>query len=255
VNGDDLKRMQDHFLDISKRILLEEGCLRPVGFVITLHKHVEKLFESGWGIEFIDPKALIRDVQDDSITALIIDLAMDWKKLYHAALNVFPQSPQVQRMLPQMIALGKSTGVDDAYMRVMRAFLKATELDEKDIVSATMRQICDKTNAFACVYHAEAWYRVVEATETVEGIRKLAPKSLGQDRKSVEVLVSSMETYDFKRMITVPIQRAPSSDPNDRDAGKVLGFGAAAENVDDAASAQVLEGRMAHFLKPLPVAS
>jgi len=52
--GDDLKRMQDGFLEGGKSILRERGRLTPVGFIVTLHKHVDKIFESGWGLEIID---------------------------------------------------------------------------------------------------------------------------------------------------------------------------------------------------------
>jgi hypothetical protein len=235
--------MQDGFLETSKKLLLEQDRLRPVGFVITLHKHVDKFLESGWGLEFIDPKACLRDAKDDNAAALIVDLAMDWKRLYHAVLNVWPQTRDV---LPAMIELGKGIDVDDAYMRVMRAFLKATEMEEKDIISATMRQICDKANAFASIMHSEAWLRVVDTTsETVDDIYKNAPEGLGQDEKSIEVVFSSMQTYDFSRLITVPIHREPSAT---RDGGKVFGFGKPTESEPG-------EGRMANFLKPLTEAS
>lgn len=242
MTGDDLKRVQDNFLATAKKILLEEGHLQPVGFVVTLHKHVDKLLESGYGIEFIDRRECLRDAQDDRITMLVVNLAMNWKRLYHAILNVFPQTRDV---LPKMLALGEVISVDDAYKRVTRAFLSATELDEKDVISATMRQICDKTDAFASIFHSEAWMRVVEPSETADQIRENAPQGLGQDQKSVEVVISSMETYDFARMITVPIRREPSKT---RDGGKVLGFGEQREG-------GTMTGRLAGFLKPLPEAS
>lgn len=241
MTGDDLRRMQNNFLETSKKILLEGSPLRPVGFIVTLHKHLDKLFESGWGIEFIDPKAAcLRDRSDDTIATLVVDLAMDDKHLYHVVLNVFPQTRDV---LPQRIA------VDEAYKQVMRAFLTATKMDEKDITSALMRQICDKVDAFACIYHSEAWMRRLDSSETVDQIYANAPGGLAQDQKSVEVIVSSMETYDFARMITVPIQRAPSPPSSkERDDGKVLGFGEPHET-------DAVEGRLTGFLKPLPEAS
>lgn len=70
-----------------------------------------------------------------------------------------------------------------------------------------------------------------------------APKGLGQDMKSVEVVFSSMETHDFSRMITVPIHREPSET---RDGGKILGFGDPTDNEDGEHG-----GRMAGFLKPM----
>lgn len=252
MTGDDLKRAQDGFLKTSKKILLEDGRLRPVGFVITLHKHVDKLFESGWGLEFIDPKACVRDAGDDTIATLILDLAMDYKRLYHAILNVFPKTRDV---LPQVLKLGEMVKVDDPYKHVMRPFLQHMQMDEKDVVAATMRHVCDKIDAFACVMQSEAWMRAVSPTENVDQIYKDSPEGLGQDKKSIEVVASSMETYDFARMLIVPIRRAPSKVSKKRDGGKILGFGDQTEAIDSPDNNNVLQGRLMRFLKPLPEAS
>jgi hypothetical protein len=247
MTGDDLKRMQDHFLEGAKTLLLEQGRLQMVGFVITLHKHVDKLFESGWGIEFLDPKECLRDAKDDNIAALIVNLSMNWKRLYHAVLNVYPQTRDV---LPQLLALGRTVDVDDPYMRVMRPFLAHTQLDEKDVVAATMRQICDKVEAFACIFQSEAWQRTGTFSE-----REEIPDSLEDDAKSIEVVISSMETHDFARMLTVPVHRKPAPKAKKRDAGKIVGFGELLECVDSLDGKNILNGRLVRFLKPLAVAS
>ncbi len=251
MTGDDLKRVQDNFLETAKKILLEDGRLRPIGFVVTLHKHVEKLFESGYGLEFIDPKECVRDVPDDQVTTLVVDLAMDWKKLYHAVLTVFPKT---QSVLPRMLELGQSISVDDAYMRTTRAFLTGAQLDEKDVTVATMRQICDKAEAFACIMQSEAWLRAVGASETVEQIYEDAPGGLSQDMRSVEVIISSMETYDFARVLVVPIHREAARRGLPRDAGRVLSFEEPTEKIV-CAGADEYGGRMVGLLKPLKEAS
>lgn len=245
MTGEDLKSLQDHFINGSKQILLENESLRPISFVITLHKHVEKLFESGYGLEFLDPKtADVGNIRDDQVSVLIVDLALSWKKLYHAVLTVFPET---QHALPQMITLGTSMGVDDVHMRTMKGFLAATGMDEKDVMAATVRQICAKVDAFACVFHSEAWLRAVDPKDTAT-IEESRQKGLARDTKSVEVLLSVMETRDFTRGITIPILRGPTDDPEKRDGGKVLGFGAPTET-------NALDGRMSGFLKPLKVVS
>ena len=247
MTGADLKRTQDHFLEGAKKILLEHGHLRPMGFIITLHTHVEKLAESGWGGEFIDPKPTsVPGVDDDHVAVLILDLLMDWKRLYHAVLNVFPQT---QSTLPGLLAIGKDVGVDDPYMRVMRPFLEVTKLDEKDVIAATLRQVCAKVDAFACIMQSEAWLRIVGPSENVADV----PDRLGQDKKSIEIALSSMETYDFARMLTLPIHRKAGS--KKRDEGKILGFGDRTERLDTPDNTSVLKGRLVRFLKPLGVAS
>ena len=251
MTGEDLKRMQDGFLEGGKTILRESGRLHPIGFIVTLHKHVDKIFESGWGLEIIDPKTCVLDGQDDKVATLIIDLLMDWKRLYHAVLNVFPQTRDV---LPQMIALGEEIAVDDAYKRVMRAFLSATKLDEKDIIAATMRKICGEVDAFASIMQSEAWLRVVDPADAAT-IEEAERKGLAQDTKAVEVLLSSMETYDFTRMLTLPIQREATRAAKQRDEGQVIGFGERFEGLDTPADTNAADGRFVRFLKPLAVSS
>jgi hypothetical protein len=254
MTGDDLKRLQDNFLATSKKILLADGNLRPVAFIVTLAKHIDKLRESSWGVEFIGPQPMcVRDDQDDRIATLILPLVMSWKSLYHAILDVFPTTRDI---MPGMITLGESVpGVEDPYETVVQAFLRATNMKQKDVAAAVIREICGKVDAFACILHSEAWYRTVAPTESVDQIYKDAPKSLGQDTKSVEVIVSTMETYNFARMLTMPIERELSPEPSDRGGGKILGFGTMVEHLDSPDGDYVLRGRMARFLKPLPEAS
>jgi hypothetical protein len=140
-------------------------------------------------------------------------------------------------------------------MRLMRPFMESQQLDEKDVVAATMRQICDKVDAFASIFPSEAWLRILDRSDETIDVYKNAPGGLGQDKKSVEVIVSSMDTYGLARMITVPIHREPSTDPSRRDAGKVFGFGPPIESLATPDDNYVLEGRMVRFLKPLPEAS
>ena len=254
MTGDDLKRMQDHFLEGGKAILRESGRLYPIGFVVTLHKHVDKLLESGgWGLEIIDPRTCVLDNQDDDkVATLVVDLLMDWKRLYHAVLNVYPQTRGV---LPPMIKLAKDIGADDPYKRTTRAFLSATQLDTKDVIAATMRKICGEVEAFASIMQCEAWQRCIDLTDKA-AIEKANREGLTQDAKAVEVLFNSMETYDFTRLITIPIHReaAPPASKK-RDEGRVVGFGEPSEGLDTTDNTNVAEGRFVRFLKPLETAS
>lgn len=250
MTGEDLKRIQDHFLEGGKEIFRERGHLHPVGFVITLHKHVEKIFETGWGLEIIDPASCVRDGQDDRIATLILDLRMDWKRMYHAVLNVFPQTRDV---LPSMIALAAEVEVDDPYKRVMRPFLQATQLDEKDIIAATMRHVCGQVDAFASILQSEAWARAVDPSDK-EAIRNAEQHGLRQDSQAVEIIISSMETYEITRLLMLPVQREVTTHATQRDEGKVIGFGSVGEKLDTPANMHAND-RFVNFLKPLEVAS
>src|SRR4029079_4352942 len=82
MNGDDLKRIQDTFFSGGQAILRTYSRLAPIGFIITMSKHVHKLFEYGWALEILDRKMCVRDPKDDAIATLILDLSMNYKKLY-----------------------------------------------------------------------------------------------------------------------------------------------------------------------------
>ena len=259
MTPEDLKRIQDGFLEGAKAIVTERRHMAPIGFVVTLHKHVEKLFEAGWALEIIDKKSVVR-APDDSYAAVVVDLAMDYKRMYHAVLNVFPKTKGV---LPQMLALGEMVKVDDPYKRVMRPFLNATKLHEKDVIAATMRHVCATASAFACITQSEAWIRTIDPdTEDAAAIVAAGDaKGLKQDAKSTEVIYSSMETREFIRMVTVPIHRRAEPGKEgavgeDRsDSGEVTGFGDPLETVDSPTDEYALAGRMVGFLKPLSEAS
>ena len=242
MTGDDLKRVQDTFLEGAKTILRERGRLHPVGFIVTLHKNVEKLRESGWGVEFIDSIDCVRADGDDTAT-LILNLAMDWKRIYHAVVTVFPQTKEA---LEPLVALGETLAVDDPYKRIMRPFLAHTQMDVKDVIAASMRHICDKVDAFASIFQSEAWLREVDSEKENEAD---IAQDLGTDAKSYEAIVSSMETHSFTRMLSLPVQRDGSA--KKRDEGKVVGFGDLVEGLDTPDNANVVDGRLARFLKPL----
>jgi tetrahydromethanopterin S-methyltransferase subunit B len=253
VTGEDLKRVQNHFLEGAKKILLEHERLRPIGFVITLHKHVDKLLKSGsWVLKIIDPKTGVIDdaTEDDSVAILNIDLTMDWKRVYHAVVNVFPETRDI---LPNMIQLAETLKVADPYKRTMRPFMSVTKLDEKDVIAASMRKLCGEVEAFASIMQSEAWMRAVDPS--TEDIAKI-PARLGDDAKSFEVIVSMMETYEFARMLTIPVHREPMAEPTAaRDKGKVSSFGEPNECLDTPNDKNVLDGRLMRFLKPQGVAS
>ena len=213
-----------------------------MGFVVTLPEHVEKLLKSGWGAEFIGPDNVTRGEKGNS-AVLVVDLSTDPKKLYHAALNVFPQ---LRDVLPELLEMGRSMGVDDVYLRTMRPFMKVTGMEDKDIIAATMRHICDKADAFASIMQSEAWIRAIEPDKVDD-----LPRHFKDDPKSVEVLISAMETYEFARMLTLPIHRKASKPNEKRDAGTITGFGDLDDHVDTTDPEGRIEGRLVRFLKPL----
>lgn len=245
MTEDDLKHLQDGFFEEAKKNLLEHGRLRPTGFVIAPREQAAKLLERGWGGECFDPKIVNTRGAHGEIAVLALDLWMDAKRLYHAVLSVFPQAHEV---LPGMVTLGEALKVDDPYRRVLRPFLQVAQLTEKDVLAASLRQACEETSAFACIMQTEAWLRAVAPYED-EDVAVSA--DLSQDAQSVEVLLSTMETYGLARVLTLPILREAKKPRKKRDEGAIRGFGELTEGLDTPDNTNVLEGRLVRFLKPL----
>ena len=100
---------------------------------------------------------------------------------------------------------------------------------------------------------SEAWLRVVDPSDKA-AIERAEREGLGQDSKSVEVIISSMETYEITRLLALPIQRETAPRGKNRDEGKVTGFGEMTERLDTPANMHASD-RFVRFLKPLEVAS
>lgn len=241
MNADDLKHLQDTFVDGARDLLREHGRLRPIGFVVTLEAHVAEARTRGV-LDFIAANATLG--VRDGVATIVLDLFMDPQKLYHAVLAAFPKT---REFLPELLAIGQKAGVDYPYLRVIRPVMRHAGLEVKDIIAETMRYVCNELDAFACIMQSEAWLRVVDTQR-----EKLAdvPTRLGEDQKSTEVIVSMMETHDFSRMVTVPIHREAGKT---RDTGKVTGFGEALADVET--DVRKSGGRFSQFLKPLGVVS
>lgn len=247
MTGEDLKRIQDTFFTGGQAILRTHSRLAPIGFIITMSKHVDKLFEHGWALEILDRKACLRDPKDDAIATLIVDLSMNYKKLYH---SICILSPQAKIVLESVFQLAKSMEIQDPYKHIVRPYLEHTKTHSKDVMAATMRHICGHVDAFASIFQCEAWFRTVDTFKEDES---KVPRDLGNDAQAIEAVYSTMETYEFTRMLTLPIKREPSN--KGRDAGNVIGFGDLIEGVDAIDNGNVTSGRFTGFLKPLGVAS
>ncbi len=243
-DNDDFKAIQDDHLRIAKELLLEEGKVYQLGFVFTQRIHLRKLQEAGWGACLLESEmASQKNPSGDDMVCLTINLSMDWERMFEAVVRVIPE---VAEFLRSAIDLAKNMKVDEPYMRTMRPFLETTNLDEKDIISMTMKSICELVDASAAMHISEAYLKTVPM--------KMMSAELGdlsKDDESVEIIVNSIETHDFIRMLHVPIFREPAKPGAKRDSGRVIGIGEVQEhlyNLKDKGS--VITGRMVRFLKP-----
>ena len=250
MTDDDLKHMQDSHFETAKGIMASGEPVLPVGFVMTTRANIDKMHESGWGIEFVDPKDVIihNTTKGDEVVGLMVPLAWDSERLFYMVRKLWPDT---QGALDMVYKMAKDMDLEDPFTRVMRPFMQATNLDEKDVMAAMMRELCEKTDAFAAILISEAWTREVGKDEIDEdGL----PRNLANDMKAVEVVMCTLESRNITRMVTIEVKRGPSPD-GERDSGPFVGFGQLKEMcVDNRDPKTRLEGRLVRFLKPLPEA-
>ncbi len=246
-NNELLKVIQNDHLEVAKRLLLEEGFVVPIGFVFTRRDQVDNLLGNGWGIEFIKPKQIFtyERMKGSEVVGLGLDFAMDWERMYHALIRVLPK---YRPYLEPFIQLAKEKKLDDPYMRTMRPFMEVSKMDEKDIIAATMKSICERVEAFGAMHVSEAY--IVQVTDPKD--RDKMADDLADEPTSTEVVMCSLETHEFIRMVTIPIKREASQPGKRRDSGKPIGFGEPQEHIyhyDEPGSK--VEGRLSRFLSPL----
>lgn len=245
MTDDELKQMQDNHIEIAKQILLESRQLCQIGFVITKRDQVDALFDSGFGIEFLDVKDVLKkDSPEEEIVVLAVDMSTDYQKLFYVVCQLYPKvAPTIQGLL-EVGRRDWKLAESEVYGHIMKPFLQISGLLDKDLTAGVMRLICEKVNAFAAIHISEGWKPRMDVP------REQLPDYLGDDPASVEVVVCSMDAYEFRRMVVIPILRGPSPDPNKRDGGEVLGFGEVDEMVDNKDGVNQIKGRFANFLKP-----
>jgi hypothetical protein len=238
-----LKAIQDDHLNAAKAMLTDLGFVAPIGFVFTNRGQVDNLFQGGWGIQFIQQKQVFSydRMEKAEMVGLALDFSMDCERMYEALIR---SSPKAAEVLVPLVEVGKRMNIDDLYVRTMRSFMQATNVDEKDIIAMTMRSVCEKVDAFGAMHISEAYLKQMDHRPYG------GPGDLARDLTSTEVIICSMETREYVRMLALPILREPPKEGEKRDSGKVIGFGEVQEQLsrfDDPNC--VVEGRLVRFLK------
>lgn len=244
-----LIHIQDHFFEISKQILLSEGRLMPVAFVVTDGSCVDNALEDNtFQIEALDDKDLFKAMPADARAILMVPmLHTDKELLFHLTKLV----PQLEEHFKTALQVGRTVfklTEEQLFTHTLQAALDVMRIGRKDVQSAILRSLCEKVKAFAVIFNSEA-YSVDLRKEGQAPVD--FSKSLQDDPTSIESLTSQMETSSFKRMVLANIKREKDAPGAPRDSGKVLGFEDRPEMLDREGSEEKLSGRFIDLLQPV----
>lgn len=241
------KEHQDHHVEAAKNILRRDRHLYPLAFVATTDEGLRawkdrpkvlalaKLDEHG--AKKIDPqKSKLAPIGE-----VMISMAPNWKTLFGYAQALWPERAAALEMA-RRLGLGPPFNlcIADTYERSMRAFMRAINCEEKDLTTALVRMIAEKTKASAVINLSEAW------TVTLPDNDSPRPKDFSTAEGSREILMCALSMRDRTRLVCTPFYRKPSKPGEPRDAGEVEGFGD--PEISEGPREQ-FEGRMIDFFR------
>lgn len=212
--------IQDGLFETSRTRLLEVGHTYQVGFLITGLGCEDGALEGG---KFsLMPLSSTGEMPEDGngYSIMMIDMQPNDEVLLHQFIHNMPHTLE---QIKKAIAVGMTVfgfTEEEAYTHTLNTILDINKADRKDIVAWMIRQLCEKSKAFAFIHNSEGYSVETDSPEE----RKKYEKVLEEDPRSKEVLFSNMECYGFNRHIKVFINREPAPPGGRRDSGKILSF-------------------------------
>jgi hypothetical protein len=246
MTADDLTKLQDDYLEVAKKALLDDDELVPVLLVLTVGNGIPE-----------DTRKILRAVgmsvakaggnPDAGLNVIAFPMDMSPRNLY-AQLMLIPGRHGT--ILPRMLALLQQGGVEDPHEGVLHGFKGITGATEKTIQATFIRSILKLTSAIGYLKIDEAWTVRPElppgaTTEDAMKARKGYADSLEDEERAEEAILVMLEAHGFQRTIGVPFTRTV------RNTGKVQGFGEP-WIIDSRNKGEEIKGRFSNLLRPLP---
>lgn len=236
---DELKLWQDTMHNGAKELLERNHHLLPVFFVLAEQMELDQYLRASV-LDMMTWKPP-EDFGQRPADLMILVIPSDWHDP-KTLLNMFTYLSDKPELMAAEFAFLMTIAPPQYKKHPEEVILKVIKqnfnMHEKDIVAQFIRKVCKTTKAHAYIQICEAWVR-----EGLKG-RDDAPKNLGDDPLSKEVIMCSMETPKYSRFIREEFMREESKE--DRQAGKVIGFGTKTVS-DDTGERQT--GRFVGFIR------
>lgn len=256
---ENLKKWQDGILDMAKKILREEGELRPVAFFLTEKMSIDEGLQSSALMLKPDGDVLTNlanasDVKPADTIVLLVDLNIGPEQALEVIKSRMP--PEMATFVSNLEAEGHRFGIPSPATSIAKVVMQKLELDTKDVVALAIQLMIKKTDAIAYVKLDETWMVSSKGNEKDILAYQQEHGTLENHPDMIEAITSIMETEGLSRMVSVEFKR------NRPKTGRIIGFGDPKEIVEtpDTESKYRSSGRFTHLFEkakdqPKPAAS
>jgi hypothetical protein len=229
MKEEQLKAIQDSLFELGQKFVLEEGECPQLGFMITGAGSEEGILDGSkkFGLVQIEGQGEEIKPEEKAYSVVAVNMQPPDEQLLQHYIGLAPDSePFIMQLLKDgMEIFGLSEA--KAIHHTLNVLLQRAGGNRKDLVAVMVRELCEKSKAFAFIHVVQLYSLMLDSPEE----RKNHPADLSEDPASKEVLVATMETYNFYRTLKAAIKREPDASGAARDTGKVVGLVDFDENI------------------------
>lgn len=249
MTEEELIGIQNTLFEAAKDLLLENGEAYPIGYVIAPAGGENGVLEEGrHQLQLLGKNPSSPSDDDPGYSLLVVDMQPTDGVLLQQLLFMHPEIDEPVKGAVQMGVDVFRMSRELAITKTLNVLLDKGAINRKDVVARMVKELCRSTKAFAFIHVCEAY----GAELTIAEYRELPDRSLAEDPRSIECLMSTMVGHNFRRMLMSPINRelAPEGDP--KDSGKVISVtDPPKEIIDRGSDIDKLGGRFMEVLQPV----
>lgn len=243
-----LKKWHDGVIETAKKILREDGELRPIALFLAEKMSIDQdLQEGSWLLSRTDNEVtnLVNadEVKPADTVVLVVDLVLSPDQVL-AVLKSY-MSAEHAAFIDSLETTGrKAYGVKDPAVGMSKILMDHFGISIKDVVSMAIQSVIKKTDAIAYVKVDEAWLVSARKNDS-DAVTKFSDEngSIQTHPDAKEAIMTFLETTDFVRMVSVPFRR------NRPKTGRVIGFDEPMEITEtpENRDSEKISGRFAHL--------
>lgn len=222
MKEEQLKAIQDSLFELGQKFVMEEGDCPQMGFMITGAGSEEGIIDGSKKFGLIQIEGRDEEIKpgEEAYSVVAVNMQPPDEELLQHLIGLDPSKEEfVLRLLRDgMEIFGLSE--KKAIHHTLNVLLQRAGGQRKDLVAMMIRELCEKSKAFAFIHVVQLYSLILDSPEE----RQNHPADLSKDPESKETLATTMETYNFYRTLRAYIQREPDAPGAARDTGKVIGL-------------------------------
>jgi hypothetical protein len=202
MNNEWMKEWQDEIMVHAKEILMKEGHVSPVMFIVT---KLENIPDNHPFLKTV-PRAE-DEIKEDHVpidndrAVMLVPLNFGHMDLLSIMARM---DPRLGNAIRECAVMGKDMQVENMEKHIFNSLCRLLNWTEKDVVAEGIVQILRSVKADAFLKLDEIWHLRMEGKDVN---RKDHPQNLENCEDAVEAVSSILECDDFRRMVSRPFKR------------------------------------------------